>query len=136
MERMEYRQRDPGNPIIGLLMLLPILAFADYTLNGGQNIAKTLDLYIQINALLAATQSSGASNSVAGSGASVGALCLTLLVFGAVGLVVIKATASGMNKQTTLANEMPTAEPVSTGVGHQQNQRPRTASTFRKLKEV
>lgn len=137
---VDTRRQDPGNPIVGLLMLLPILAAADWMLNGGQYVGQALTLYLSIKtALNTPTTVSVAANSVSGSGVDVSPMMTVVMVtvVAVIALLVLANLGRSMNTATVKRESTTTAaSDKPAGVGYRHSRKPRTASDLRKLTEV
>ena len=113
--------RDPGNPIVGLLLLLPVLAVGDYILNDGQFTAVLTAWYQWASTLSMPTGSGG------GIPASIQLIAL-LAVLGFIAYT-MRGRLAEASKPTTKGTAA--SEEKQNGVGNRQSRRLRVSSDIR-----
>lgn len=118
-----HTRRDPGNPIVGLLLLLPVLIMGDYVLNDGQHTVNLVAVYNQVQGAVSAISFG------AGGGIPMGIQLIVLLaVLGFIGYS-MRGQRAWTPSATTKAAKLD--EEQRTGVGYRQSRRARVASDIK-----
>lgn len=144
----EHNSNGPGNPILGILPLAVIAIIYDQMALGGQYTTMVIEKYQQINTWLNTTmvqpqETMIVGNSVAGAGFTPWQIFNLIGFMIIVAIVAIAVTRGRGSRQVDSlvakvasgkGTEKTTGQPA--GVGSRQSRQQRSASKFRRLKEV